>query len=117
MDKENPPRPGEGGPIGRIYTVAEAAPLLGMGRRKLETLLREFPFFTPNGNRKLLNDDDIKELWKVRRVRVPTPSVLEHRGGRFIMPTLPGEDPYADLREQGRKEKEARRAARNRPRR
>jgi hypothetical protein len=59
------------GPLGRIYTILEAAKALGMGRTKLEALVRRYPHYTLNGNRKLFNDDDIRELWKVNRIPVP----------------------------------------------
>jgi excisionase family DNA binding protein len=114
MDSKDKPPPGVGGPLGRIYTVAEAAPLLGIGRKKLQALLAVFPHYTPNGNRWLLNDDDIKELWKVRRLRIPTPEVLEFHGGSFVVPRVPGD--YSDLLKETRKERDTKRLTRRRGR-
>jgi hypothetical protein len=63
------------GPIGRIYTVAEAAEALRMSRSMLMKLIAEFPYYTRNGNRRLFSDADITALWLVKRVKIETPKL------------------------------------------
>jgi len=65
------------GPIGRTYSIDEAAKALGISRKKLTELTVEFPYFTPNGNRKVFNDDDIRMLWLVKRINVTLPHPLD----------------------------------------
>jgi hypothetical protein len=80
------------GPIGRIYSFAEAAKTLGISRKKLDDLVRVFPLYTPNGNRKLFSEDDIKALWQVRRIGAP-----QGECGAATPRPMPGQKPrYSD---------------------
>ena len=83
---------GANGPLERIYTMAEAAKAMGIGRQKLEALVVRFPYYTANGNRKLFTAEDIKALWLAERKPMPTP-------------LAPVRDDYASLRRPRRRPK------------
>lgn len=52
-------------PLG--YTMEEAATRLRIGRRSLQELVKDHPFYYANGHRKLFTEDDIAALMQVMR--------------------------------------------------
>ena len=44
------------------YTMEEAAALLNVSRRTLQEIVKRYPFYYPNGNRKLFTDGDIETI-------------------------------------------------------
>ena len=52
-------------PIG--YTMEEAAQRLRIGRRNLQELVKDHPYYYSNGARKLFTEDDIAALIKAMR--------------------------------------------------
>lgn len=52
-------------PIG--YTMEEAAQRLRIGRRNLQELVKDHPYYYSNGARKLFTEDDINSLVQVMR--------------------------------------------------
>lgn len=92
-------------PLGRIYSVVQAAARLGVSRRKLQDLITAHPHYALNGNRKLFSEDDILKLWDAMRrpVREKHLFFFQHEPTPFAAPT---DDPFAELRKKyGRKRK------------
>lgn len=65
-------------PIG--YTMEEAAQRLRIGRRNLQELVKDHPYYYSNGARKLFTEDDIAALIQAMR---PV-SDIEQRARRLL---------------------------------
>jgi len=46
----------------QAFTMEEAATLLRISRRNLQEVIKRFPYFYPNGSRKLFTETDIANL-------------------------------------------------------
>ncbi len=55
------------GPIGRIYSMDEAAAELHISRRALQDLIKTHPHYALNGHKKLFSETDIRALWEAMR--------------------------------------------------
>lgn len=56
-------QPDTASPIGRIYTMDEAAAHLRMSRRAFQELIKTHPAYAQIGRRKLFNDANLSALW------------------------------------------------------
>ena len=50
-------------PLGRVYSLNEAAAKLHMSRRALQDIIKRLPFYAKNGRVYLFSDDDIGKIW------------------------------------------------------
>jgi hypothetical protein len=48
--------------VGRAFSMSEAADILRISRRVLQELIKEHPYYYPNGNRKLFEESDVVAL-------------------------------------------------------
>ena len=82
-----------------IYTMEEAAAFMKVSRRKMQDLVKTYPFYALNGNRKLFSQAQIEQLYEAMTCRKDhiSPSVLAPIGGTSVAPTTAG-DPYSNLR-------------------
>ncbi|XHB99386.1 hypothetical protein ABWH97_00100 [Nitratireductor sp. ac15] len=46
----------------QVFSMEEAAEKLRVSRRALQNIVKRYPYYYPNGNRKLFTDGDIKKL-------------------------------------------------------
>lgn len=74
-------------PPDKVYTMEEAAARLRISRRALQELVKRFPFYALNGNRKLFSEEDLGALWESMR---PHSSSIEGHQNRS--PTTPSAD-------------------------
>jgi hypothetical protein len=92
-------RPSE---LGSIYTIVEAAAKLRISRRALQELVKAYPFYALNGNRKLFRDEDLLAIWKCMKTGVPF-RIRSEPPPSFVLPVA-GDD-YASLRALLRKQR------------
>jgi Helix-turn-helix domain len=57
----------DNGPLGRIYTLDEAAEELRVSRRSLQEIIKRHPFFAKNGRVYLFSESDIRSIWEGMR--------------------------------------------------
>lgn len=54
-------------PLGKVYSLNEAAEKLHMSRRALQDTIRRLPYYAKNGRVYLFSEDDITKIWEGMR--------------------------------------------------
>ena len=73
----------EQGALGRIYTMKEAAARIRISRRALQDVIKRYPFYFPNGRRKLFTEADLANIVTALREEIASRRVnsFAHKAG------------------------------------
>src|SRR5262245_62547040 len=71
-------------PLGRIFSLEEAAAHLRVSRRALQEIIKRHPFYAKNGRVYLFSESDVLNIWEGMRFHSNSSAVRDQKSGTSV---------------------------------